>query len=50
MSSTGKKNELFIGMISRNDKQDEIMENTYKAFPERILRNWYLLCFEYFDN
>ena len=26
------------------------MENTYKEFPESVLRNWDLLCFEYFDN
>ena len=50
MSSTGKKNELFIGMISRTDKQYEIMENTCKEFLESVLRNWYLLCFEYFDK
>ena len=49
MSSAGK-NELFIGMISRTDKKYEIVENTYKEFPERVLRNSYLLCFEYFDN
>lgn len=34
MSTIGKKNEFFIGMISRTDQQYGLMENKHRELSE----------------